>query len=217
MKRLNIFFATIIAILTIYHNNADAQDFIYMMPSKEIVETGEDFFFKAYLIDKQSFALSDRSHTLYLQIRTASDSVVWSEKYPFVSGRANGHIYIGAEWRQGEYFMEGYSKSSFTTDSTQAIRPRRIRVVERVAQMDSISFHAVEKDGDQKNPPNTVLTLCPKADTSSTVFILWWHSKPLTETECRKRSLELFMKTERKSEQSKPFMMAWGCSPSRQN
>ena len=150
MKRLNIFFATIIAILTIYHNNADAQDFIYMMPSKEIVETGEDFFFKAYLIDKQSFALSDRSHTLYLQIRTASDSVVWSEKYPFVSGRANGHIYIGAEWRQGEYFMEGYSKSSFTTDSTQAIRPRRIRVVERVAQMDSISFHAVEKDGDQK-------------------------------------------------------------------
>ena len=120
------------------------------MPSKEIVETGENFFFKAYLIDRQTFALSDRSQTLYLQLRTTSDSVVWSEKYPLVSGRANGHIYIGAEWSQGEYFMEGYSKSSFTTDSTQAIRPRRIRVVERVAQMDSISFKAVEKDGDSK-------------------------------------------------------------------
>ncbi|MBO7568646.1 MAG: hypothetical protein J6T60_16280 [Bacteroidales bacterium] len=150
MKRLNIFFATIIALLTFWHNNADAQDFIYLMPSKEIVETGENFFFKAYLIDRQTFALSDRSQTLYLQLRTASDSVVWSEKYPLVSGRANGHIYIGAEWSQGEYFMEGYSKSSFTTDSTQAIRPRRIRVVERVAQMDSISFKAVEKDGDSK-------------------------------------------------------------------
>ena len=162
MKRLNIFFATIIAILTIYHNNANAQDFVYIMPSKEIVETGEDFFFKAYLIDKQSFALSDRSRTLYLQLRTASDSVVWSEKYPFVSGRANGHIYIGAEWRQGEYFMEGYSKSSFTTDSTQAIRPRRISVVERVAQMDSISNQAIRNDYNQKNSSKHRFDLMPE-------------------------------------------------------
>ncbi|MBQ1697529.1 MAG: hypothetical protein II075_06570, partial [Bacteroidales bacterium] len=132
------------------HNKVNAQDFVYLMPSKEIAETGENFFFKAYLMDRQTFALSDRSHTLYLQLRTASDSVVWSEKYPLESGRANGHIYIGAEWPQGEYFMEGYTLSSFSADSTQAIRPRRIRVVERVTQMDSISNKEIYKDADQK-------------------------------------------------------------------
>jgi hypothetical protein len=130
--------------------DTEAHDFVYLLPSKEIAETGEDLWFKAYLINSQTFALSDRSHTLYLQLRTASDSVVWSEKYPLVSGRANGHIYIGTEWLQGEYFMEGYTMSSFSSDSTKAIRPRRIRVVDRVTQMDSISKQEIKNDADQK-------------------------------------------------------------------
>lgn len=63
-----------------------AQDFIYLLPSKEIAETGEDLFFKAYLMDRQTMALSDRSRTLYLEIRSERDSLVWSEKYPLVDG-----------------------------------------------------------------------------------------------------------------------------------
>ena len=77
--------------------NTEAHDFVYLLPSKEIAETGEDLWFKAYLINSQTLAPSDRSHTLYLQLRTASDSVVWSEKYPLVSGRANGHIYVSLD------------------------------------------------------------------------------------------------------------------------
>ncbi len=138
------------------------QDFVYIMPSKEIAETGEDFFFKAYQMDKQTFALSDLSRTLYLQVRTASDSVVWSEKYPLVSGRANGHIYIGTDWPQGEYFIEGYTQSSFTADSTQSIHPRRIRVVDRVTQMDSISNQAIKKDSDQKQSSKHRFDLFPE-------------------------------------------------------
>jgi hypothetical protein len=130
--------------------NTEAHDFVYLLPSKEIAETGEDLWFKAYLINSQTLAPSDRSHTLYLQLRTASDSVVWSEKYPLVSGRANGHIYIGLEWPQGEYFMEGYTMSSFSSDTTKAIHPRRIRVVDRVTQMDSISKQEIKNDADQK-------------------------------------------------------------------
>jgi len=130
--------------------NTEAHDFVYLLPSKEIAESGEDLWFKAYLINSQTLAPSDRSHTLYLQFRTASDSVVWSEKYPLVSGRANGHIYIGLEWPQGDYFMEGYTMSSFSSDSTKAIHPRRIRVVDRVTQMDSISKQEIKNDTDQK-------------------------------------------------------------------
>ena len=150
MKKFALLTTALIVSSILAHNRADAQDFIYIMPSKEIAETGEDLFFKAYQLDKQTFALSDNSRTLYLQIRTASDSVVWSEKYPMVEGRSNGHVYIGEDWPQGDYFMEGYSKSSFTADSAQEIRPRRIRVVENVVQMDSISNQEIKNYADQK-------------------------------------------------------------------
>ena len=63
-----------------------------------------------------------------------------------LGGRGDGHIYIGENWPQGEYFLEGYAKSSFTSDSTEALRPRRIRVVDRVAQMDRIMEDAVKAD-----------------------------------------------------------------------
>ena len=130
--------------------DTEAHDFVYLLPSKEIAETGEDLWFKAYLINSQTLAPSDRSHTLYLQLRTASDSVVWSEKYPLVEGRTNGHIYIGTDWSQGEYFMEGYTMSSFSSDSTKAILPRRILVVDRVMQMDSISKQEIKNYANQK-------------------------------------------------------------------
>ena len=142
--------------------SAAAQDFVYLMPSKEIAETGEDLWFKAYLMDRRTMALSDRSQTLYLQIRTATDSVVWSEKYPLVGGRGNGHIYIGDEWPHGEYFMEGYAMSAFTADTAQALRPRRIMVLDRVSQMDSISTQAVLNDSIQKRSARHRFTLFPE-------------------------------------------------------
>jgi len=123
-----------------------SEDFVYIFPSKEIAETGEDLFFKAYLMDRQTMALSTKSQTLYLEIRTERDSLVWSEKYPIFNGRGDGHIFIGDKWPQGEYFLEGYTRSSFTADTTEALRPRRIRVVERVNQMEEITTQAVKKD-----------------------------------------------------------------------
>lgn len=149
--RLLLVFLVISAVTSVMaQTDTEPHDFVYLLPSKEIAETGEDLWFKAYLINSQTLAPSDRSHTLYLQLRTASDSVVWSEKYPLVSGRSNGHIYIGTEWPQGEYFMEGYTKTSFSSDSSQAILPRRIRVVDRVSQMDNISKQAIKNDANQK-------------------------------------------------------------------
>ena len=46
------------------------RDIVYLLPSKEICETGEDLWFKAYLIDGQTLALSGKSQSLYLQIRS---------------------------------------------------------------------------------------------------------------------------------------------------
>ncbi|MBO7145905.1 MAG: hypothetical protein J6W13_13930 [Salinivirgaceae bacterium] len=159
MKRLPIL--TFFAALQ-FATAAQTQDFVYILPSKEIAETGEDLWFKAYLMDRQTFALSDRSQTLYLQVRSAADSVVWSEKYPLLGGCGDGHIYVGTDWPQGEYFLEGYTRSSFTADTAQALRPRRIRVVERVAQMDAISAKAVRDDSVQRRTATHRFDLFPE-------------------------------------------------------
>ena len=119
-------------------------------------------WFKAYLMDWQNLALSDKSQTLYLQVRNEKGDVVWSEKYPLMAGRGDGHIYIGENWQQGEYYMEGYTRSSFTADSTTNIHPRRIRVVERVMQMDSISTEAVKNDSIQRLTAKHRFTLFPE-------------------------------------------------------
>lgn len=161
MKHCRIISVLLLALLAM-SAIAQTQDFVYILPSKEIAETGEDLWFKAYLMDRQTFALSDRSQTLYLQIRTATDSVVWSEKYPLLGGCADGHIYVGDKWPQGEYLIEGYTRTSFTADTAQALHPRRIRVVERVAQMDAISAKVVRDDSIQKRTATHRFNLFPE-------------------------------------------------------
>ena len=69
-------------------------ELVYLQTSKEIYETGEDLWFKAYQLDAKSFGLSTQSKTLYLQMLSDKDSVVWQEKYPIENGIADGHIYV---------------------------------------------------------------------------------------------------------------------------
>lgn len=141
---------------------AQTTDLLYIFPSKEVYETGEDMWFKAYLMDSQTLALSDRSQTLYLQLRSETGEVVWNEKYLLTAGRGDGYVNIGDKWQQGEYLIEGYTRSSFTTDSTMAIHPRRIRIVDRVTQMDSISAEAVKRDSIEKRTTKHRFDLFPE-------------------------------------------------------
>ena len=108
------------------------QDQPYMLFSKETYETGEDMWFKAWLFDRSLLTLSNRSQTLFLRIYDSADSLVWNEKYPISGGRAEGHVFIGEHWKTGEYQVEGYTQSSFYADSTEAVFPQKIWVVDRI-------------------------------------------------------------------------------------
>lgn len=108
------------------------QDQPYMLISKGIYETGEDMWFKAWLFDRSLLTLSDRSRTLFLRIYDSADSLVWNEKYPIFGGRTDGHVFIGEKWKSGEYRVEGYTQSSFYADSTEALFPQKIWVVDRI-------------------------------------------------------------------------------------
>ncbi|WP_288358751.1 hypothetical protein [uncultured Bacteroides sp.] len=108
---------------------------IYFQTSKDIYETGEDLWFKAYQLDAQTFGLSDKSKTLYLQMINPKDSVVWQEKYPIENGIVSGHIYIDEKLSEGDYFLEGYTKHSFYKNDTAGITPtRKIRIVKNMAR-----------------------------------------------------------------------------------
>ena len=108
---------------------------IYLQTSKGIYEAGEDLWFKAYQLDVQTFGLSDKSKTLYLQMINPNDSVVWQEKYPIENGIVSGHVYIDEKLSEGDYFLEGYTKHSFYKNDTIGITPtRKIRIVKNIAR-----------------------------------------------------------------------------------
>ena len=71
-------------------------ELIYLQTGKDIYETGEDLWFKAYQLDAKSFALSEQSETLYLQMLNDKDSVVWAEKYPIEKGIAVSYTHLRA-------------------------------------------------------------------------------------------------------------------------
>ena len=108
---------------------------IYIQTSKGIYETGEDLWFKAYQLDAQTFGLSKKSKTLYLQMITLKDSIVWQEKYPIENGIVSGHIYIDEKLSEGDYLLEGYTKHSFYKNDTTEITPtRKIKIVKNIAR-----------------------------------------------------------------------------------
>ena len=96
-------------------------------------------------------------------MRNEKGDVVWSEKYPLILGRGDGHIYISDKWQQGEYYMEGFTRSSFTADTTTTIHPRRIRVIDRITQMDSISTEAIKRDSIHRLTAKHRFDLLPEA------------------------------------------------------
>lgn len=108
---------------------------VYFQTSKGIYETGEDLWFKAYLLDAQSLGLSDKSKTLYLQMINPQDSVVWQGKYPIENGIVSGHIYVDEKLSEGDYFLEGYTKHSFyKNDSIGIIPTRKIKIVKNIVR-----------------------------------------------------------------------------------
>lgn len=112
--------------------SSHALEQIYLQTSKDIYETGEDLWFKAYQLNAQTLRFSNLSQTLYLELRGNNDTLVWQEKYPIENGIADGQVYIDRELPPGDYFMEAFTSQSFRADSTRFTSLRKIRVVDNI-------------------------------------------------------------------------------------
>jgi hypothetical protein len=127
-----------------------SSEMIYLQTSKGIYETGEDLWFKAYLLDAQTLYLSGRSQTLYLQMLNEVDGkVVWQEKYPVENGIVAGHVYVHEYLSEGDYFLEAYTRCSFLADSTEMTSIRKVRIVENINHKEASAVSPAEMVADK--------------------------------------------------------------------
>jgi hypothetical protein len=103
---------------------------VYLRTSKDIYESVEDVWFKAYLLDAQSYIPFGPDKTLYVRlVKTGRDSVVWEEKYPVKNGVVNGHIFLERSFPEGDYFLSAYSAHSFYNNRPYFHALKMLRVV----------------------------------------------------------------------------------------
>ncbi|MCY4780675.1 hypothetical protein ORI89_13535 [Sphingobacterium sp. UT-1RO-CII-1] len=104
---------------------------IYLRTSKDIYESMEDLWFKAYTVNVQNQLLSNIDQTLHVQlVHSATDSVVWEELYPIEQGITSGHIYLNNTFPKGTYWLCAYSAHSLKKEQDHFIDVRKIELVE---------------------------------------------------------------------------------------
>jgi len=116
-----------------------APELAYIQTSKDIYETGEDLWFKVYILNSQTFIPSDLSKTLYLQLlNETSKKAVWQEKYEIINGFANGRVYIDSNLPEGDYLLAAYTSNSFFSDTANFYAVRKIKVKTDITKRPSI-------------------------------------------------------------------------------
>ena len=119
------------------------EEMIYLQISKGIYETGEDLWFKAYVLDAQTLSLSGRSRMLYLQmIAEDGGNAVWQEKYPIEDGIVAGHVYVQDSLRDGNYYLEACTRYSFYVDSMEMSAVRPVKIVQKIGDRDKKTIFA---------------------------------------------------------------------------
>jgi hypothetical protein len=116
-----------------------APEIAYIQTSKDIYETGEDLWFKVYLLDAQSLIPSLLSKTLYLQL-LAEDTrkIFWQEKYEIQNGFADGKVYLKSTMPEGNYFLAAYTPNSFFNDSSEFKILKLVKVVNDIEAVKEI-------------------------------------------------------------------------------
>ena len=113
------------------HNLAKSQapELVYIQTSKGFYETGEDLWFKAYIMNTQYFTPSTLSKTLYLQLlKEGNNHPVWQEKYEISFGFADGHVFLHDTLPVGNYLLAAFTAHSFFNDSLEFNAVRKITV-----------------------------------------------------------------------------------------
>lgn len=127
----------------VFAYSLQGREFVHIITSKGIYETSEDLWFKCIVVDDSTLQISDRSHTAYVEMVDPADSVVWREKYRVSNGMCDGHIFVGTNWKPGEYRLFAHTRGSLGRGDT-IIYPKRLLVVRELPEVPQYLDHAKE-------------------------------------------------------------------------
>ncbi|TGV03445.1 hypothetical protein [Flavivirga rizhaonensis] len=106
---------------------------VYLQTSKGIYETGEDLWFKGYVLDAQLFFPSVKSKILFVQlIEDKTNKAVWEEKYEIEEGFVDGHLYLNDSLQSGSYTLAAYSTHSFYEGTKAFHGIRKLEILKNI-------------------------------------------------------------------------------------
>jgi len=124
----------------------------YIQVSKDIYETGEDLWFKVYLLDSKYLMPSLLSKTLYLQLlNSTTRKAVWEEKYEIQDGFANGRVYLESSLPEGDYLLAAFTPNSFLNDTSEFKAVKRIIVKQDMTSPMPVTTKTEVTDTNQPN------------------------------------------------------------------
>lgn len=132
MKSSGLIFIVLSLIVNLSHTYA--REYVHVLTSKGVYETGEDLWLKGLVFDNNSRKLSDASHTAFIELVNPTDSVVLKEKYPVTGGEFDGHMYVGEDWISGEYRLYAHTRNSTGKNDT-ILFPHRILIVNDLTEV----------------------------------------------------------------------------------
>lgn len=86
---------------------------IYVQTDKYIYETGEDLWFKAYVLNSLDQTPSNESHILFVQLMRVDDNeIVYEEKHEIKNGISSGHVFLKENLENGSYYLMAHTVNS---------------------------------------------------------------------------------------------------------
>ncbi len=96
---------------------ANTGEVVFIHTDKSIYRAGETIWFNAYLLNKVSHRLSHQSRALFVDLVSASDSVVARLILDPMSLRSGGGIELSSLLPDGNYWLRGFTNNILKTDS----------------------------------------------------------------------------------------------------
>lgn len=125
-----------------FHKLTDNQsvDNIYLQISKNIYETEENLWFKAYILEAQYHMPSIKNKILYVQlINDETKEVVCEERYEIEHGFVDGHLYIPDSLKSGSYTLAAYSEHSYFQNQEAFYALKKVSIIKNIKQKIAIA------------------------------------------------------------------------------
>lgn len=109
---------------------------VYIQTNKGIYETGENLWFKGYVLLSQYLFPSTMSKTMYVELlKMPEKKPVWEEKYTVENGFVDGHLYIQDSLQPGQYVLVAQTPHSINSNEKVIKSVRKIEIIQNVSTL----------------------------------------------------------------------------------